>query len=238
MQKSQIAHKKVLELRKTARQAMAEVEEKTTELEVARKQLAELKSENGRLTGVVSSAEAERLKAVAVTKDRYLRELTKLEGSKNKEIAELKKKADDANATGFKEGEALYIPQCEAAKDLFFKCGWRCAVEQLGCGPETEVYNAPQYVIPTSLAEYAAGLQKQFLESSDDEANEPTDTPVVNDQANNQSARLEATVEHLAVEPPTDTVQPVDTELTTEIDLPSATGAQVDIDADLEDLFN
>lgn len=76
-------------------------------------------------------------------KDKYLRELVKLEGKKDAEIADLKKKVDDANAQGFKEAEGLYIAQCEGAKDLFFKCGWRSAVEQLGCGPETEVYNAP-----------------------------------------------------------------------------------------------
>ena len=123
MQKSHIAHKRVLELRKTTRQALAEVTEKTAELEEAREQLAELKSENGRLTGLVSSAEAEKQKAAALIKDKYLRELAKLEGKKNAEIAELKKKVDDANAEGFKEGEVLYMQQCEAAKNLFFKCG-------------------------------------------------------------------------------------------------------------------
>ena len=101
-------------------------------------------------------------------KDKYLRELAKLEGKKDAEIADLKKKVGDANAQGFKEAEGLYIPQCEGAKDLFFKCGWRGAVEQLGCGPETEIYNAPQYFIPASLAEYAADLQKQFLEEGGD----------------------------------------------------------------------
>ena len=70
------------------------------------------------------------------------------------------KKAEDAEQKGFKEGEAAYIQQCEAAKDLFFKCGWRGAVEQLGCSHDTKVYSAPQYFIPASLAEYAADLQK------------------------------------------------------------------------------
>ncbi|GMP21694.1 hypothetical protein CsSME_00000026 [Camellia sinensis var. sinensis] len=92
----------------------------------------------------------------------------------------------------------------------------------LGCGPETEVYNAPQYFIPASLVEYAASIQQQFLQGSDDEdeENEPTVTPVVNEQGNNQSARLEPTVEDLTVEPSTDIVLPV----ATETDLPSATG--------------
>ena len=86
-------------------------------------------------------------------KDKYLRELAKLEEKKNAEITKLEKKLEDAEDRGFKEGEALYIKQCEATKDLFFKCGWRGAVVQLGYGPETEVFNPPQYFIPSSLAE-------------------------------------------------------------------------------------
>ena len=169
-------------------------------------------------------------------KDKYLRELAKLEGVKDAEINVLKKKAEDAEQKGFKEGEAAYIQQCEAAKDLFFKCGWRGALEQLGYGPATEVHNAPQYFIPATLAEYAADLQKQFLEATDDddEENEPTDTPVVNEQGIGQPARLEPTFEDLTVEPPIDIVLPV----ATETDLPSATGVHVDIEAVLEDLFS
>ncbi|GMP46613.1 hypothetical protein CsSME_00014694 [Camellia sinensis var. sinensis] len=128
MQKNHIAHKRVLELRKTARQAMTEVIEKTTELEEARKQIAELKTKNGRLTGLVNSAEADKQKVAAEMKNKYLRELAKLEGKKNVEIEKLKKSVDDAELRGYKEGEATYIKQCEAAKDLFFKCGWRAAV--------------------------------------------------------------------------------------------------------------
>lgn len=67
----------------------------------------------------------------------------------------------------------------------------------------------------------------------EDEVNEQTVTPVVNEQVNDQSARLEATVEDLTIEPSTDIVLPV----ATETDLPSATGVQVDIDAEIEDLF-
>ncbi|GMP85516.1 hypothetical protein CsSME_00038635 [Camellia sinensis var. sinensis] len=234
IQKNNIAHKKVLELRKTTRQAMADAEAKTAELEQAKKQIAELQSENGRLTGLVSSAEAEKQKIAATVKDKYLRELAKLEGKKKAEIAELEKKLEGAESRGFKEGEALYIQQCEAAKDLFFKCGWRGAVEQLGSGPDTEVYNAPQYFIPDSLAEYAADLQKQFLEESDDEENEQTETSAVNEQTNDQSARLELTAEDFA----TETVLPIETGLQIETTLTSDTGVPIDVDADLENLFN
>ena len=160
MQKNLIAHKRVLELRNTATQAMAKVTEKSVELEEARKQLAELKSENGRLAGLVSSVDAEKQKAAAVIKDKYLRELAKLEGKKNAEIEEIMKKLEGAETRGFKEGEALYIKQCETVKDLFFKCGWRAVVTQLGHQPETEVYNPPPYFIPGSMAEYAATVQQ------------------------------------------------------------------------------
>ena len=73
-------------------------------------------------------------------KDKYLRELAKLERKKNVEITELEKKVENAEDRGYKEGEATYILQCEAAKDIFFKCGWKAAVAQLGHGQETEVF--------------------------------------------------------------------------------------------------
>ncbi|XP_028064660.1 uncharacterized protein LOC114267797 [Camellia sinensis] len=103
LQKSQIVHQKVLGLRKTARQALAEVEEKTTELKKFQQKMAELEAEVARLTGLVTSAEADKQKALIAMKNKYLRELVKLEGKKDAEIADLKKKGGDANATGFKE---------------------------------------------------------------------------------------------------------------------------------------
>ncbi|XP_028093020.1 uncharacterized protein LOC114293188 [Camellia sinensis] len=48
IQKNNIAHKKVLELRKATRHTMADAEAKTAELEHAKKQIAELQFENGR----------------------------------------------------------------------------------------------------------------------------------------------------------------------------------------------
>ena len=111
----------MLELRKTTRHAMAEAEAKTADLERAKKQIAELQFENGRLTGLVSSAKAEKQKITVTVKDKYLRELAKLEDKKDAEIADLKKKSSDAHSQGSKDAECLYIPQCEVAKDLFFK---------------------------------------------------------------------------------------------------------------------
>ena len=63
MQKNQIAHKRVLELRKTTRQALAEADKKTAELNKAKQKMVELQSEIARLTGVVNIAEVEKQKA-------------------------------------------------------------------------------------------------------------------------------------------------------------------------------
>ena len=131
-----------MELRKTTRQAMAEAEAKTAELNQSQQRTAELEAEITHLTRLVTLANTDKQRALTEIKDKYLLELAKLEGVKDAEIKVLKKKAEDAELKGFKEGEAAYIQQCEAVKDLFFKCGWRGAVEQLGCGPDSEVHYA------------------------------------------------------------------------------------------------
>ncbi|XP_028076230.1 uncharacterized protein LOC114278404 [Camellia sinensis] len=220
MQKNQIAHKLVLELCKTTRQALAEAEKKTVELNEAKQQMAELQSEVARLTGLVDLAEVDKQKALTEQKDRYLRELAKVEQTKKAEITELEKKIGDAEDRGYKEGETTYILQCEAAKDLFFKCRWKAAVKQLGHGPETEVFqNSPSHFIPSCMAEYAAAVQQKFLESEDeDEEIVPDNAPVVNDLAIH-SGRVEPLVEDLTTE------------------LPTETELRVELDADLEDLF-
>ncbi|XP_028085780.1 uncharacterized protein LOC114286755 [Camellia sinensis] len=93
IQKNYNTHKKVLELRQTTRDAVAEAELKSAEVENIKKQMAELQAENSRLTGLVSSAEAERQKTAIALKDKYLRELVKLERKKDAEIKESVKEA-------------------------------------------------------------------------------------------------------------------------------------------------
>ena len=114
-------------------------------------------------------------------------------------------------------------------------------MEQLGCGSETEVYNAPQYFIPASLTQYAASVQQQFLESSDDDEEEPTDTSVGN-VPTNQSARAEHTVDDLIIEQPTEIVLPTETMLATKTVLQPETALRddgdADLDAEIDDLFN
>ena len=199
---------------------MAEAEKKTAELNEAKQQMAELQSEVARLTGLVDLAEVDKQKALTEMKDRYLRELAKVEQNKKAEITELEKKIGDAEDRGYKESDATYILQCEAAKDLFFKCGWKAALERLDHGPETEVFlNPPAHFIPSCMAEYAATIQQEFLESEDDdEETVPDNASIVNDPAIH-SARVEPPVEDLTTE------------------LPTETGLRVELNADLDDLF-
>lgn len=143
MQKNHVTHKRVLELRKTTRQAVVEANAKSAELEESKQKMAELQTEIARLTGLVNSAEADKQKAAAVLKDKYLRELAKLKKKKDAEITKLEKSLEDAEDRGYKKGEATYIQQCEAAKDIFFKCGWKAAVVHLGHSQETEVFLHP-----------------------------------------------------------------------------------------------
>ncbi|XP_028113903.1 flagellar attachment zone protein 1-like [Camellia sinensis] len=151
LQKNNITYKKVQELRKTTRKAMAEAEAKAAELVEAEKKMAEMQAENGRLADLVNSAEAEKQKAAIVMKDKYLRELLKLEKRKDAEISELKKNMEAAEKEGYKRGykeaEEAYVKQCDAAKELFFKCD---------------------------------ALQQEFLEDSDtDDSSAPENIPVV-----------------------------------------------------------
>ncbi|XP_028106941.1 meiosis-specific nuclear structural protein 1-like [Camellia sinensis] len=132
IQKNYNTHKKVLELRKTTRQAVAEAEVKSAEVEDIKKQMAELQAENSRLTGLVSSAEAERQKAAIALKDKYLHELVKLERKRDAEISQVKESAKEAGKQGFKKVEDVYAKQCNAAKELFFNFfGWIILLLQL-----------------------------------------------------------------------------------------------------------
>ncbi|XP_028064371.1 probable methyltransferase PMT19 [Camellia sinensis] len=137
--------------------------------------MAELQSEVARLTGLVDSAEANKQEALIELKDRYLCELAKVEKKKSAEITDLEKKVEDAEDRGYKEGEATYILQCEAAKDIFLKYGWKAVVEQLDHGAETEVFlNPPPHFIPSYMAEYANAIQQKFLQvEEEEEASEP-----------------------------------------------------------------
>ena len=83
---------------------MAEAEAKAAELAEAERKLTELQAENGRLADLVSSAEAERQKAAIAMKDKYLRELLKLEKRKDTEISQLKVSVEGAEKQGYKQG--------------------------------------------------------------------------------------------------------------------------------------
>ena len=97
LQKTTIAHKQVMELRKTTRLAVRAAETKAAELTQAQKRAVELEAEVARLTGLVASANSDKQKAVIEVKDQYLWEMAQLEAKKDAEISELKQKANDAS---------------------------------------------------------------------------------------------------------------------------------------------
>ncbi|GMQ09211.1 hypothetical protein CsSME_00052670 [Camellia sinensis var. sinensis] len=151
--KNHVAHKRVLELRKTARSAVANANAKAAELKKAKLKLAELESKNLWLTELVNAVEADKQKALAEKKDHYLRELAKLEKKKNAEVTELRKKIEDAEDRGFKEGEATYA-----------------AAIKLGQGQDTEIFlNPPPHFIPSYMTDYANVVQQKFLQEGDEE---------------------------------------------------------------------
>ncbi|XP_028102987.1 uncharacterized protein LOC114302189, partial [Camellia sinensis] len=233
LQKNNVTYRKVQELRKTTRQAMAEAEAKSAKLLQAEKRMAELEAENGRLADLVNSAEAEKQKAAIIMKDKYLRELVKLERRKDAEIGELRKNMVEAEKEGYKQGykkaEDAYVKQCDAANRITeLACSYRTRYFglKLGQDQQTEVFNPPDYFIPKSLAEYAAALQQQFLEGSDSDDASDEDTPAENVD---QPVRSVPTAEDLTVDPPSGTVAEVAHPSVNE--LPPETGLQVDADA-------
>ncbi|GMP84046.1 hypothetical protein CsSME_00037731 [Camellia sinensis var. sinensis] len=90
--KSHIVHKRVLELRKTALLAITDADAKVAELKEVKAKLTELATENERLAELVNATGTDKQKAVTEKKDRYLRELAKLEKRKNTEVQELKRR--------------------------------------------------------------------------------------------------------------------------------------------------
>ena len=65
MQKNHIAHKRVLELRKTTWLTVADANARTAELQEVKEKMTGLDSEVARLTELVNSAEADKQKALA-----------------------------------------------------------------------------------------------------------------------------------------------------------------------------
>lgn len=75
-----------------------------------------------------------------------------------------------------RDTEEAYILQCEVAKDLFFKCGWKATVAQLGHSQETEVFLHPlPYFTPSSMVDYANAIQQKFLQAEEDDASQEPD---------------------------------------------------------------
>ncbi|GMP92031.1 hypothetical protein CsSME_00042432 [Camellia sinensis var. sinensis] len=240
VQKGHVAHQCVIELRKIARAAIAYMNVKEAELKAQKTSLAELSAEKEKLVELVCVAEVEKQKAPTEKKDRYLRELAKIEKKKNAEIKELQKKMEDAEDRGFKEGEETYIQQCEAAKDIFSKCGWKAAIEKLGQAHDSKVFLNPlPYFIPSHMTEYTDAVQQKFFQGEEEEIPDPADASPANMDIGCQTS-LPARVELHSPTEPSLTGGVEITNLTQEgearVNLLSRE-VQGDLDVELDDLF-
>ena len=112
-----------------------------TELGRAKSSLEIANTDNNRLLGQLDAAEKKR--------DELQAELDALKESR-------KKDCEDANNAGFNEAEENYKKQVFASQDIYFKAGWKAACEQLGQGPDTDVFATPPAAfLPTYLIPYA-----------------------------------------------------------------------------------
>ncbi|GMP83547.1 hypothetical protein CsSME_00037421 [Camellia sinensis var. sinensis] len=95
----------------------------------------------------------------------------------------------DTEDRGFKEGKETYVQQCEAVKDIFFKCGWKAIAKKLGYGHDSEIFlNLPPYFILRYMTDYANAVQQKFLqEGEEDEVPIPHNAPPSNTQLGRQS---------------------------------------------------
>ncbi|GMP84053.1 hypothetical protein CsSME_00037737 [Camellia sinensis var. sinensis] len=211
VQKSHVVHKRVLELRKTALLAITDADAKVAELKEVKAKLTELATENERLAELVNATETDKQKAVAEKKDRYLRELAKLEKRKNTEVQELKRRWRTPRTMVSKKGSAA----------------------KLSHGPDSKVFlNPPPHFISTYMTEYTDVVQKKFLQKEEDIPN-PADAPPSNTDLGCStilSARMEVPSQ---TEPPLTGGGDI-TDLTQD---GKASEVRGDLDTELEDLF-
>ncbi|KAF5933580.1 hypothetical protein HYC85_029751 [Camellia sinensis] len=141
IQKQHLVMERIHRLRQKASDTASQVESLQTELGQARSSLEAANSDNNRLLDQLEAAEKE--------KDVLRAELDELKKSR-------KKDCEDANNAGFNEAEENYKKQVFATQDIYFKAGWKAACQQLGQGPDTDVFSSPPAVfLPTYLIPYA-----------------------------------------------------------------------------------
>lgn len=141
IQKQHLVMESIHRLRQKASDTASQVESLQTELGQAKSSLEAANSDNNRLLGQLEAAEKK--------KDELQAELDALKKSR-------KKDCEDVNNAGFNEAEENYKKQVFATQDIYFKAGWKAACQQLGQGPDTDVFASPPAVfLPTYLIPYA-----------------------------------------------------------------------------------
>ncbi|XP_028093373.1 uncharacterized protein LOC114293498 [Camellia sinensis] len=141
IQKQHLVMERIHRLREKAAGTASQVQNLQTELGRAKSSLEIANTDNNRLLGQLDEAEKKR--------DELQAELDALKKSREKDC-------EDANNASFKEAEDNYKKQVFATQDIYFKAGWKSACQQLGQGPDTNVFASPPAVfLPTYLIPYA-----------------------------------------------------------------------------------
>ncbi|GMP60340.1 hypothetical protein CsSME_00023243 [Camellia sinensis var. sinensis] len=161
-QKNYLAHERMIAMRKSLWEAIADNKEKVAELAKLKAAQEEAAAERDRLAERLAQAEEDKKNSFQVTKAKYIAELRKLQDAHK---AELDKQVNDAEDCGYAEGKRAYERQVQGTKDIFFQCGWNAAMEKLGLGQDSDAFQNPSVVfIPTHMQAYASTVQKRLIE--------------------------------------------------------------------------
>ncbi|GMP93199.1 hypothetical protein CsSME_00043141 [Camellia sinensis var. sinensis] len=169
-QKNYLAHDRMIKVRQSLRDAIAENKEQKAEIAKLKAAQEAVEAERDILSQKVDRANEDKLRAVKLTKARYLAELRKLRDAHK---AEKDKAVDDAEDRGYVQGEKTYEPQVQATKDIFFQCVWKAAVEKVSLGQDSDMFiNPPAAYIPVYMQAHSKATQNRLIAEARKEAEE------------------------------------------------------------------
>lgn len=186
----------MIKVRQSLRDAIAENKAHTAEIEKLKAALEAAEAERQELRLRLDRAEAEKTKAVKSSKARYLAELRKLRDAHKAVMA---KAVDDAEDRGYEQGEKTYERQVQATKDIFFQCGWKAAVEKVGLGQDSDMFNnLPAAYIPDYMQAYSKAAQIRLIaearKEAEDEAAAAQETEQIAPEASQDAEQVDRDV--------------------------------------------
>ncbi|XP_028111557.1 uncharacterized protein LOC114309875 [Camellia sinensis] len=173
-QKNYLAHDRMITIRQSLRDAIAENKAKTAEIAKLKAAQEATEAKRDTLSQKLDRAQVDKQRAVKTTKARYLAELRKLRDAHKEEKD---KAVDDAEDQGYVQGEKTCERQVQATKDTFFQCGWKAVVEKVSLGQDADMFlNPPAAYIPVYMQAYANAAQNWLIEEAKKAAEEEAAT--------------------------------------------------------------